>query len=295
MTTRDFGRLLLLGAIWGASYLFLRIATPVLGAFVVSALRVTIAAIALWLYAAARQQLPDLRAHWRALLILGAVNGALPFVAIAWSTAQLNASMASILNATTPLFTALIAAVWIRERLGWARIAGLILGMIGVAILVGWSPLGINTGVLLGVAGSLIGAIGYAIGGVYAKVRFRNVPALGMAMGQQTASSIWLIPLAATSWTMASPSWGVIGSVLGLSLLSTAFAYLIYFDLMERIGPTNTLSVTFLVPVFGTFWGVIFLDEPLRLSLVLGMLTILAGIFLVTGLYQRPKAAQEAL
>jgi drug/metabolite transporter (DMT)-like permease len=294
MTIRNWGYLLLLGAIWGASYLFLRIATPVLGAFVVSALRVVIAAAALCLYAAARQQLPDLRAHWRALLILGGINAALPFVVIAWATAQLNASMASILNATTPLFTALIAALWIREPLGWSRIAGLLLGLTGVAILVGWSPLGMSSGVLLGVAGSLIGAIAYAVGGVYAKVRFRNVPALGMAIGQQAAASIWLIPLGAATWTASSPAWSVIGSILGLSLLSTAFGYLIYFDLMERVGPTNTLSVTFLVPVFGTFWGVIFLDEPLRLSLIVGMLTILAGIFLVTGLHQRPKTSQEA-
>lgn len=283
MKLRDFGWLVLLGAIWGASYLFLRVAAPVVGVFVLIDLRVLIAGAALLLYALALRRIPALRSRWRALLLLGTINGALPFTMIASSTVNLNASIASILNATTPLFTALVAALWMKERLGWRKILGLALGLAGVAVLVGWSPLGINMRVLLGVLGSLGGAICYGIGGVFARVGFRDLSSLDLAIGQQLGAGLVLLPLAIGAWQPKPLSLTILAAVLALALVSTALAYLIYFDLIARVGPTNTLSVTFLVPLFGTLWGVLFLQEPLRFSLIAGLLIILTGVFLVTG------------
>jgi drug/metabolite transporter (DMT)-like permease len=283
MSLRDLGLLVTLGAIWGASYLFLRVATPVLGAFVLIDLRVLIAAFALLLYAWTLHRSPRLRTHWKPLLVLGAVNAALPFTLIANATVYLNASMAAILNATTPMFTALVAAVWVREPLNWRKAAGLALGLAGVVVLVGWNPLGLNRSVAFGVAGSLAGALCYSIGGVYTKARFRGVPTLDLAIGQQFAAGVWLTPFALGAWRPQPLTMAVIVSLLALALLCTAFSYLIYFDLIARVGPTNTLSVTFLVPVFATIWGVLFLNEPLRPGLVVGLVIILTGVFLVTG------------
>jgi drug/metabolite transporter (DMT)-like permease len=283
MQMRDFGLLTVLGAVWGASYLFLRVATPVVGPFVVSGLRVLIAGLVLLGYSLLLHRPPKLWTRWRSLLLLATFNSVLPFVLISWSTVNLNASIASILNAMTPIFTALVAAVWMKEQLGWRKGLGLLLGVSGVVVLMGWSPLGLNARVLLGVAGSLAGALCYGIGGVYARVGFQGLPSLDMAIGQQLAASVLLVPLATITWRPHAWSFSVLAALIGLSLISTAFAYLIYFDLMARVGPTNTLSVTFLVPVFGTLWGVIFLHEPLRLSLIAGLLIILTGVFLVTG------------
>lgn len=283
MTLRDFGLLVVLGAIWGASYLFLRIAAPVVGILPLINLRVLIAAAALLLYAVALGRRPSLRHRWRSLLVLGALNAAIPFTLIAAATVYLNASMASILNATTPIFTALVATMWMQEPLGWRRLLGLGLGLAGVGVLMGWSPIGLSHQVMLGGLCSLGGALCYGIGGVYAKLRFRGAAILDLALGQQVAAGLLLLPLALVAWRPQPLTLPVLVSVLALGLLSTAVGYLIYFDLVARVGPTNTLSVTFLVPLFGTFWGVVFLQEPMRISLLAGLAIILTGVFLVTG------------
>jgi drug/metabolite transporter (DMT)-like permease len=287
MTLRDLGWLVLLAAIWGASYLFMRIAVPVLGALVVADLRLVIAGFVLLLYASVLGRRPQLRGHWWALLALGAVNTVIPFSLIGHATALLNASMASILNSLTPIFTALVAALWMKEALGWRKVLGLVLGIAGVTVLVGWSPLGFSSQVLIGVLGSLGGSLCYGIGGVYSKVRFRDLSALDLAIGQQLAGGFVLLPLAASTAHRLSWSWLVVLAVLALAVLCTALAYLIYFNLMARVGPTNTLSVTFLVPVFGTLWGVLLLNEPLRVSLFAGMAIILTGVLLVTNVQFR--------
>lgn len=287
MTVRDFGLLVILSAIWGASYLFLRVAAPVLGVFVLIALRVLIAGGVLSVYALLLGRRLQMRGRWRALLLLGAVNAALPFTLIAAATVYLNASIASILNATTPLFTALVAALWMKEALGYKKLLGLVLGLLGVVVLMGWSPLGLNSGVVAGVFLSLAGSLCYGIGGVYAKVALRDLPTLDLAIGQQLAAGLWLLPLAAATAEVKSVSITVVAAVLALAVVCTAVAYLIYFDLIARVGPTNTLSVTFLVPVFGTLWGVLLLHEPLRVSLLLGLIIILTGVFLVTGVKLR--------
>ena len=291
MKARDVGMLVLLAAVWGASFLFIRIAAPVLGPLVLVDARVTIAGVVLLCYAVLVRQMPAFRTQWRAFLILGALNAAMPFLLIAQAVIHLNASLAAILNATTPLFTAVVAAWWLKEPLTARQAYGLILGIIGVAILVGWSPLPLTLPVILAAGASLIGALCYAIGGVYAKRTFQDTPPLALSIGQQLGAGILLLPLAMVSPPPTWPTLTVIWAVVGLALLSTAFAYLLYFRLIGSIGPTKTLTVTFLVPVFGLIWGMLILDEPVNLGMLGGLGVILASVLLVTGVRFLPARA----
>jgi len=282
MAIRDFATLVLLAAIWGASFLFIRIAAPVLGPLLLITLRVLIAGLALLFYAIVTRRLPSFGATWIAYLRLGVINAGLPFALIAVAVVQLNASMAAILNATTPLFAAIVAAVWINEALSFRKGLGLLLGLLGVVVLVGWSPVPLSWRVVFAVGASLLASLCYAIGGVYVKVAFGGISPLGLSIGQQLAAGLVLLPLGVATAPPTWPSSTVVFAVLALALLSTAIGYMIYFVLMERIGPTKTLSVTFLVPLFGVLWGALFLNEPVKNGTLAGLALILTSVVLVS-------------
>jgi drug/metabolite transporter (DMT)-like permease len=284
MRPGDLGALTLLGALWGGSFLFISVAVPALGPALLVELRVLLAAVALALYAVAVGRLPALRSRWKEFLILGGLNAAVPFTLIAISQLNLTASLAAIMNSTTPLFAAVVAAAWIGEELTTRKIFGLLLGVVGVAVLVGLDPVPLNGVVLLSVGASLLAALCYALGGVYAKRTFPGVPPLAMGIGQQAAAAAILLPLATASLPEESTSLAVVLSVLGLALLSTAVAYLLYFRLMASVGPTKTLTVTFLVPVFGVLFGVLLLGDPVGVGTFAGMGIILSSVALVTGI-----------
>jgi len=247
-------------------------------------LRVGMAAAALALFAVAVGRLPKLRLRWKELLVLGACNAAIPFSLIAASEINLTASLAAILNATTALFAAVVAAGWMGEALTKGKVVGLILGIVGVAVLVGWTPIALNWIVLVSVGASLLAAFSYALGGVYAKRTFTGTPPLALTIGQQTGAAMLLLPLAAASVPAEVPSLPVTLSTLALALLCTAVAYLLYFYLISSVGPTKTLTVTFLSPVFGVLFGVLFLDEPVGIGTILGLGIILSSVALVTGI-----------
>ena len=291
MEARDLGALLLLGALWGASFLFIEIAVPALGPVLLVDLRVLLAAGALVLCAVAVGSLPALRARWKEFLFLGGLNAAAPFTLIATSQLNLTASLAAILNSTTPLFGAVVAAVWIGEALTVRKAVGLLLGVAGVAVLVGLDPVPLSGVVLLAVGASLLAALCYALGGVYVKRTFSGVSPLGMGIGQQAGAAVILLPPAVATLPGELPSLAVVLSVLGLALLSTAVAYLLYFRLITSVGPTKTLTVTFLVPVFGVLFGVVLLAEPVSVGTFVGMGTILSSVGLVTGV--RFRSAKE--
>ncbi len=284
MRPKELMALSLLGALWGGSFLFIRVAVPALGPFVLMELRVGLAAVALALYAVAVSGLLKLRTHWKEFLILGGLNGALPFTLIAASEINLTASLAAILNSTTALFAAVVAAAWIGEALTTRKVVGVVSGIVGVAVLVGWTPIALNWIVLLSVGASLTAALSYALGGVYAKRTFVDAPLLALAIGQQTGAAMVLLPPAVVSLPAEVPSPAVAFSVLALSLLSTAVAYLLYFYLLANVGPTKTLTVTFLVPVSGLLFGVLFLGEPVGIGTLIGLGTILSSVALVTGI-----------
>lgn len=284
MKLKDLMTLLALGALWGASFLFIRVAVHSLGPLLLMELRLGLAAATLALCAVAVGRLPKARARWKQFLFLGTVNAAIPFTLIAAAEIYLTASLAAILNSTTVMFTAVVAAVWIGDALTARKVVGILLGIVGVAALVGWDPVVLNGAVLLSVAAMLGASLSYAMGAVYVKRAFKGVPPLAMAIGQLTGGAVVLLPLAAVSLPGEAPPLAATVSVLGLALLSTAVAYLLYFRLIEDVGPTSTVTVTLLVPVFGLLFGVLLLEEPLSLGTVAGLAIVLFSVALVTGL-----------
>lgn len=291
MGTRDLGALLLLSALWGASFIYIRVAVPALGPFVLVELRVGLAAVALALCAALVGRLPKLRGRWRQFALLGAVNVAIPFSLISTAEINLTASLAAILNSTTVMFTAVVAAVWMGDALTARKLVGVALGTVGVTVLVGWDPIAMNWAVALSVGAMLAASLAYALGSVYAKRTFADSPPLAIASGQLTAAAMLMLPLAAVSAPEQSPSTIVVLSVLGLALPSTAVAYMLYFRLIANVGPTSTSTVTLLVPLFGLLFGVVLLDEPVGVGTLAGLVLILSSVTLITGLgATRPKA-----
>lgn len=277
----DLLLLFLLAAIWGGSYLFMRMAGPALGSIVLMGLRVGLAAVALFGYTLAIGNLPDFRRYWKEFLILGALNNAIPFVLIANAVIDLNASIASIINATTPLFTAVVATFWIKEGFGLKKTWGVLLGISGVVILMGWNPLPLTPQTLWAAAQALLAALSYGLAAVYARTRFKGVAPLHTSLGQLVGSSVLLLPVA---WALAPatlPSATVILAVLGLALLCTALAYLIYFRLIASAGATQAATVTFLIPFFSVLWGVTLLREPLNSGMFIGLGVILVSVWLV--------------
>ena len=284
MGGRDLGALLLLSALWGASFIFIRVAVAGLGPFVLVELRVGLAAAGLALSAALLRRLPKLRVRWRQFALLGLVNVAIPFSLISAAEINLTASLAAILNSTTVMFTAIVAAVWMGDALTTRKVFGVVLGIIGVTVLVGWDPMAVDWAVILSVGAMLVASLGYALGSVYAKRTFVGSSPLAIATGQLTAASLLMLPLAAVSVPDERPSTIVVLSVLGLALPSTALAYMLYFRLIANVGPTSTSTVTLLVPLFGLVFGVLLLDEPVGLGTLAGLILILSSVTLITGL-----------
>lgn len=273
--------LLVLAALWGATFLFMKVAAPVLGPVLLIELRVAIAALSLGLYAAVIGRRPRVLHRWKDYIVLGLVNAAIPFLFIAAAELSIDAALASTLNATAPLFTALVARVSSRERLTPKKLAGFALGIVGVGILVGWTPHGVAF--VVPAALSLTAALLYAVGGVLTAKRFRGEDPLDLSVGQQLGAAVVLLPAVVFFPPARAPGPDTIFSVLGLAVFSTALAYLIYFRLIRSVGAVKTLSVTYLVPVFGIFWGWLLLHEQVSLSMILGLLLILLSVAFITG------------
>jgi drug/metabolite transporter (DMT)-like permease len=291
---KDGAMLLILSAIWGGAFLFIRIAAPVFGPVALMETRVSIAGLGLLGYTLASRKSLDLRARWRHYLMVGILNSAIPFTLIATAELHLTAGLAAILNATSPLFGAIVAAIWIKEALTTPKLIGFFLGLAGVAVLVGWSPIPFSTLVALSIAASLIAAAFYGIGGVYTKVNLRGARPLALSTCSQLGAALFLAPFTVVAPPAHFPTFPVLLAVVTLGLVCTAVAYLIYFRLIANIGPTRALTVTFLVPFFGVFWGVLFLHEALTWSIFVGFGIILVGTGFVTGILRLPTAPSVA-
>lgn len=284
-----FATLALLGAIWGASFLFIHITVAELGPFTLMFIRVLVAGLALaglaYLMSRQRQAQATLqwRKNWRRYLMVGLLNSALPFSLIAFSELKITVSLAAILNSTTPLFAAIVAALWKNEPLTKRKIGGVLLGVSGVTVLVRGGPLELNQGVIIAVAASLLAALCYGTGTVYAAKNISGLPPIYASMAQLLGATVLLAVPAALTLPQALPSPKAFVALAALTVLSTAVAYLLYFFLLRNIGPTRTASVTFLVPVFGSIWGALFLQEPFNSGMLLGMAIIFTSVGLVTG------------
>lgn len=288
MRASDLVRLLSLAAIWGASFLFARIAVPSLGAAWLTELRVALAGIVMTAYAVSiGVKLAPLR-HWRHYVILGLFNTALPWSMYAYAANYITAGTLGILNATTPWFGALAGALWLGEPFTWRKGAGLAIGVVGVALVVGLGPVEVNADVVLASLACIAGATCYALGGTYVKKRAQGVPAMGMTAGSLIVATAALWP--ALPGPLAAQSlldWKVAIAVLGISLLCSAAAYLLYFRLLADVGPTKSLTVAFLIPVFAALWGAVFLGEPVGVTTIVGGALILLASALVLELWPR--------
>jgi drug/metabolite transporter (DMT)-like permease len=280
MRPREIGGLVVLAALWGASFLFIRIAAPALGPLPLMAGRVLLAAAVLALVAAARRTRVSLRPFAGRLLVLGLIHAAAPFALIAAAEIRLTASMAAVLLAVQPMFTALVGAPF-GERLTARRIAGFALGVAGVAALVGWTPTGLDRSALVASAAVLLAALLYAAGTVYSRRRLADAPIATLALGQQLAAAVWLIVPASFALPSARFEGRAVAAMVALAVLSTALAYQIFFWLIASAGPVKASMVTYLVPLFGVLWGVVLLGEPMGIGMALGLAAILTSLLLV--------------
>jgi drug/metabolite transporter (DMT)-like permease len=282
MAVTDLVILLVVAALWGASFLFIREAVPALGPIGLIEARVLLAGLVLLVGGAMVRKAPRVRRDVGGFLVLGGLSAAVPFTLIAAAELHLTASLAAILNATTPLFALLVSAARWRRRPSRRRLGGVLLGAAGVAVLVGLGPARLDGAFVLAAFASLLAALFYALGGVYAEARFAGAHPLATATGQQLgAAALLLLPSLAMP-PRHVPDSGVVLSVLALALACTALGFGLFFRLVESVGPTGALTVTFLVPVFGLIWGTVFLDEHLGWSTPLGLVLILGAVFLVT-------------
>jgi len=289
MNASDWALLALLSLVWGGSFLFVGVAVRELPPLTIVALRVVMAAVALrFVLAVMGVRLPRERQVWAAFLGMGLLNNVIPFTLIVWGQSHIASGLASILNATTPLFTVIVAHYFTAdERLTGQRLAGVIVGFAGVAVMIGAAAVTSWNANVLAQLAVLGAALSYGFSGVFGR-RFKamGIPPLATAAGQVSASSMILLPLALVvdrPWTLEMPSTGAILSLVALALVSTAFAYLIFFRLLARAGATNVGLVTFLIPVSAILFGVVLLGETLEPRHVAGMALIGSGLVLIDG------------
>ncbi len=273
-----------LAALWGASFLFIRISSPVLGPFLTIQGRVTIAALALLIYMISVNKSLEWKKRWKQYLIIGLLNAVIPSIFIAVAALQLPASMSAILNSMTPLFTALVAWGWLGESMTIRKWLGIFIGTFGVALLVGWSSVPFTLNIIIACFISILSTVSYGFAGVYTKKYLAGVPSLSLATGQQVGATLILLPVTLIFWKESFQAVTPIAvfSMIGLALFCTTFAYLLYFYLIESAGPTIAASVTLLIPFFGIVWGMVFLKETITWGMIVGLFIILGSIFLIS-------------
>ncbi|OGA72671.1 MAG: hypothetical protein A3F77_12525 [Betaproteobacteria bacterium RIFCSPLOWO2_12_FULL_67_28] len=282
MRAADYGRLVLLAAIWGASFIFMRVAAPAFGAIWTAELRVLLGGVALLAWFRFTGFDPQLRRHARAYLMVGSVNIALPFVLYAYAALHAPASLLAIINATSPMFGLVWGALFRDERVTVRKVAGLALGAAGVALVAQPDAHAGGPQFTWAVAAALAACCAYGLAGVVIKRVAQGVPSKGMAAGNQLAAALVLLPFLPLVPPAAAPSWLVLGNVLALALLASGVAFVLYFRLIADIGATRALTVTFLIPAFGVLWGTLFLGESLPAGALAGAVLIVGGTALVT-------------
>lgn len=294
ITPAVWGMLIALGAIWGGSFFFARIAVAEINPFVLVLERVAIAALALQFYLLiAGPPFMQARSHFGRFFILATLNNVIPFSLIFLGQTQMGAGLASVLNATTPFWTLIVAQFLTSdEKLSANKLAGIALGIVGTAVMIG-------PGVIAGLGGpvwakfALIGAsLSYAFALIYSRRSFAGVAPVHIATGQLTASTMIMIPVILLSFGTSTVFIGsnhVVAAVLALALLSTAFAYVLYFRIIAAAGATNASLVTLIVPVFAMLLGVAFLGERLELFEIIGMTLIGLGLVVIDGRLLRRK------
>ena len=277
--------LILLGAIWGASYMFIKVGGAEIPPFTFVAGRTLIAASVLLIAMYARgESLPRTRREWTPLIAMGIFNGVIPYTLITWGETHIASGLAAILTAAMPLFTVLLAHFWTRdERLTAAKVSGVMVGFVGVVVL--FMP-ELRQGIRMEFWGQfavVVSAASYATATLVARKFLGGVSHVVASTGQLASAALWMLPLslAFDNPFALRPSLAAIGSLLTLALPGTAIAYILYYWLIERTGATRTALVTYLIPITGVMWGALLLNEPLEWEVLIGLAVIVAGVALV--------------
>jgi len=282
MKTADYLRLVFLAALWGCSFIFMRVAAPAFGAAAVAEGRLLVAGLVLaaWFRLAGFD--PEWRRHWRQYLAIGLVNMALPSLLYGFAMIHIPAALAAILNSTSPMFGALFAALFLGERLAARKALGCAVGAAGVALVAQPGDMAAKPMFAAAVAACLAACACYGYTGVVVHKYAARTPSRGIAVGSQLTGAAMLLPLLAFSPPAAMPSATAIGNLLALALLGNALGMVLYFRLIADAGATRALTVTYLIPLFAVLWGWLFLGEALPASALAGGALILAGTVLVT-------------
>ncbi|MDD1829810.1 DMT family transporter [Photobacterium sp. ZSDE20] len=279
----SFLKLIMLAAIWGGSFLFMRIAANPLGPAVLIEARVLCAAITLLLVSFYLKRKLSFNAHAKHFFILGLFNTALPFLFFAYAAQTLNASTLAILNSTAPIWAAIIGAIWTKTALENKVLLGLGIGVTGVCVLVGWDAMNIGQEAIIPIFAAVMAAFSYGIASNYTKTA-PKVEAFNNAHGSMWAAVLIVLPFVFFIPMREAPDLTITTSVILLGAVCTGLAYLLYFNLINELGAPSALSVTFLIPVFGILWGNLFLDEAIGINTVVGSILVITGTMLVTGL-----------
>jgi drug/metabolite transporter (DMT)-like permease len=290
MARKDLAILLTVAAVFGASFLFIRVASPVLGPFPVSAGRVVLGALVpLALLAVTRQRLvAELRGRYRDLLVVGFLLAAFPFTLFAAAELRLPASLAAVLNATTPIWGILVARIWLGQPATARRLLGGAVGLAGVAAAVGLGTLPLDAGTLAATGACLVASLSYAVGSVWTSRRLGGTPPYVLAAGQQIGAAVLLAGPVTVAGTAHAPTAKALAAVAALGVVCTGLAFVLWFRLLARVGPVAAVTVTLLAPVFGVLWGAALLDEPVTPGLVAGMAAVLAGVYLIVSTPRPP-------
>ena len=283
MKPRDIAELIALAALWGGSFLFMRIAAPGFGPVALAAVRVAGAALCLVPLLALRGQVPALRRHWRAIAVVGLLNSAVPFLCFSYAALSINAGLSAIFNSATPLFAAVIAWAWLADRMTPARVLGLAIGFAGV-VWIAWDKASFKPGgSTWAVCACLLATFSYGVAPSLTKRHLSGVAPLAVAAGSQLAAALFLAMPAVLYWPATTPAASSWLAAAALAFFCTAVAYILYFRLIANAGPANAVAVTYLVPIFAVAWGGLFLGETLSWSLVAGCAVVFVGTALATG------------
>jgi drug/metabolite transporter (DMT)-like permease len=286
MRATDWLLLVFLSVLWGATFFFIAIANPEVPPFTLVLLRVAIAVLVLvplvFLFGL---RLPATMAGWQPFIVQAIINNIIPFTLMVYGQQRIASGLAAVLNATTPLFTLIVARVLAGEALTASRVAGVLLGAAGVGVLVGPEALGSNASSAIGMLCILGGTLSYAVSALWMR-RLRHIPPLVSSAAQLTCSSVMLLPMAAAVdrfWMLPVPGAPALLAVLGLAVFSTALAYIVFFRISATAGPANVMLVTLLIPVTATALGVLILGETLTGNQMAGALVIASGLIVIDG------------
>lgn len=298
MKARDQVDLLTLAALWGASFLFMRMGAGEFGPVALAAVRVAGAALMLLPLLKLRGQWPALRAAWKSIALVGITNSALPFVCFGVAALSITAGLSSIFNAAAPLFGAAIAWLWVNERLTRERALGLAVGLAGVLWLA-WRNVNQEAAFKPGGSGWAIGAcllatVLYGFSANFTKRHLAGVPPLAVAAGSQAFAALFLLVPALVLWPQRAPTPRAWWAVSVLAVLCTGVAYVLYFRLIANIGAARAITVTFLIPVFGVVWGALFLAEAVTPAMAIGCAVIVLGTALASGALRLPQRSGTA-